>query len=301
MGTGVKRLLGEFLWLVTTVVATSLVVYLILSNAPGAESEMPSFSSWLGSAVQGDLGESSRYRVGESVAVLLLRASVESIFLVGWAVIFSLIGSVILTILWSGGSSRAVSASSRIVTYVLSSSPVFLLGYWTLVAIGLSTKAAVRHGLIDRLDWFFAWESFGAPKYWVAALVLAIGNGMLMEAARSLDAEVRRIRESDFIVFARARGRPLWRHVGVSLVAPVTSSIVNRLTAIFGGAIVVEYIFNIPGLGRLTWEAATARDSRVLLGAVSLWAFNYAICHLLSDIVAAGVDPRLRRSAEGAA
>ncbi|MEM7679148.1 MAG: ABC transporter permease subunit, partial [Myxococcota bacterium] len=119
-----------------------------------------------------------------------------------------------------------------------------------------------------------------------------------MEAARGLSAELDRVASTDFILFARASGRPLWRHVIPNLVGPMASLTVNRLIAIFGGSVVVEVIFNVPGLGRLTWDAALMRDAPVLLGATAVWATVYALGRLLAEIVSVVADPRLRRGAD---
>jgi peptide/nickel transport system permease protein len=276
------------------VLGSGALIYLILRFAPGAETAIPSFSDWAIAALQGDLGESTKYRVGESVTVLIGDAATESLFVVGWAVVFSMLAAVILTWIWSGRSSPTLSPATRGLAYLLSSSPVFLLSYWAVRALNEGTLAAAKRGLIDDTDWYGASVSFTSIKYWFAALVLAVGNGMLMEAARSLNTEVQRVLQSDFILFARARGRAIWRHLVLSLIAPIASSIINRLTAIFGGAIIVEYIFGIPGLGRLTWDAAAMRDSRLLLGSALVWALTYAVCHVAADILAAAIDPRLR-------
>lgn len=290
------KLLRRAGWSFLMVIGSGALIYLILRFAPGAEESIPSFGDWALAALQGDFGESTKYRVGESVTTLIADAAAESLFVVGWAVFFSMVAAVGLTWIWSGRSSPRLSPLSRAVAYIFSSSPVFLLSYWVVRALNAGTFEGVKRGWIQDTDWYGASVGFTSIKYWCAALVLGIGNGMLMEAARGLNTEVQRILESDFILFARARGRALWRHLALSLIAPVATSIVNRLTAIFGGAIIVEYIFGIPGLGRLTWDAAAMRDSRLLLGSALIWALTYAVCHLAADILAAAIDPRLRRS-----
>lgn len=294
MRTALLKLLGRAASLLLIVLGTSAAVHTILRFSPGAEASMPSYGGWLLGALTGDLGEAQS---GEPVGGLLGQAAAESLFVVGWGVFFSIVGAVALTYVWTGRSSPRLSPVSRVLAYVLSSSPVFVLSYWLVKAMIVSSK----HGFMGDTDWYAARVSLFSVKHWGAALVLGLGNGMLMEAARALDTEVKHLLESDYILFARSRGRPLWKHLGPSLVAPVTTSIINRLTAIFGGAIVVEYIFNIPGLGRLTWDAAAARDTRLLLGAATVWALSYALCNLAGDIIAASVDPRLRSASSAEA
>lgn len=271
-----------------------LAVHAVLRLAPGAGVEVPDITAWLRAALVGDFGESSRLRVGEPVAGMFLGAAAESTFVVGLATLISLAGAAILTYIWTASPGSRLSAGLRGAVYLISSSPVFLLSYWVFKVLNAAAHGAARGGWRGALDWYHAELSPTAIKYWVAAAVLATGNGMLMEAARALDAEVRRLLDSDFVLFGRSRGHALWRHLGLSMVAPITSSVVNRLTSIFGSSIVVEIILNIPGLGRLTWDAALERDVPVLIGAAAVWAGAYAACHIAADVVASAVDPRLR-------
>src|SRR5262245_19314844 len=101
------------------VLATCWVVYLILRFAPGADAEMPSFFDWLRGALFGDFGESSKLRQGESVAAMIVDASAESVFIVTAAIIFAMLGAIVLTYFWSGRSSPHLSPASRAAAYVL--------------------------------------------------------------------------------------------------------------------------------------------------------------------------------------
>jgi peptide/nickel transport system permease protein len=123
---------------------------------------------------------------------------------------------------------------------------------------------------------------------------------MLLDASRSLTAEVDRVLASDFILFARANGQPLLRHLVPNLLAPLASWTANRVTALAAGAIVVETIFNLPGLGRLTWRAALDRDASVVLGVTLAWALVFTAGRSLAHGLAALQDPRGRTELMGA-
>lgn len=280
--------------------AACAVVHRVLALAPGTREVLPELSAWFSGVLTGDLGESARYRIGASVTELLAQTAVESLIVVGLALVFSMLGASLLAWLWHARGFVRLGATSRGLTYVISASPAFLLAYWSQIGVNVSVASAVQAGWIDRPGWFPVPNEVGFVRYLLAALVLAIGSGMLMEAARSLSAEVERVLRADFVLFARAGGGPLYRHVLPNLLGPFASLTLNRLTALFGGAVVVEVVFNVPGLGRLTWDAALERDPAVLLGTTLLWALIYALSRLGSEVAATLADPRRRAVTEAA-
>lgn len=279
--------------------AACAVVHRVLALAPGTQDVLPRLDAWAAGVLTGDLGESTRYRIGASVTELLADTASESLIVVGLALAFSLGGAGLLSWIWHARGFVRLGAASRGSTYVISASPAFLLAYWVQIGVNVSVAHAVEAGWMDRPSWFPVPNDVGFVRYLLAAGVLAIGSGMLMEAARSLSAEVDRVLRADFVLFARAGGEPLYRHVVPSLLGPVASLTLNRLTALFGGAVIVEVVFNVPGLGRLTWDAALERDPSLLLGTTLLWALIYALGRLASEVVSRVADPRQRYATEG--
>lgn len=284
------RLTLQAAWLATTVMAAMVVVYAVLAAAPSNEHVMPGFFTWVGDALLLDLGESSRVRIGESVARLAAQALLVSIVLVGLAWLISLGLGAALAWLWLGRRSMA-AAATRPAVYLLSAAPAFLLAHWMIVLINSNTYAAINDGMA-RPDWFPIPAEPGALRMSLAAVALAIGSGMLMETARGLRDEVARVSSAEFILFARANGQPMFRHFAQNLVGPLGALALNRLTALFGSAIVIEVVFNLGGLGRLTWDAALARDSRLLLGAALAWAILYATARWCQEATRVFSDPR---------
>lgn len=294
MGGIAPRLVRNLLWLVLVVGAACAVVHQVLALAPGTQDSLPRLGTWLFNAAHGDLGESTKYRVGAQVTELLASTAIESLWVVGLALAFSLVGAGLLATLWQARALPRLGASSRGLTYVISASPAFLLAYWSQIAVNVGVARAAEAGWMSYPAWFPVPNDVGLMRYAMAALVLAVGSGMLMEAARSLSLEVERVLRSDFVLFARAGGEPLFRHVVPSLLGPVFSLTLTRMTALFGGAVIVEVIFNVPGLGRLTWDAALERDPALLLGSTLLWALIYALGRLGSELATTLADPRTR-------
>jgi peptide/nickel transport system permease protein len=103
-----------------------------------------------------------------------------------------------------------------------------------------------------------------------------------------------------FVQAARARGLPertvIFRHALRASLGPALSLLSVELPWVLSGSVVVETAFEIPGMGLLTWKALTARDYPTLLGAVMVLALVALAASLLSDLLAAWADPRIRLS-----
>lgn len=131
------------------------------------------------------------------------------------------------------------------------------------------------------------------------ALSLGIVSGGVM--MRIFRAGLINAMELDFATVSRSRGasqaRVLFRH-GVRVAAvPFLTFGAMEVSAIFGGAVVIEQIFQLPGLGTLALQGIETRDYRVLQAAAMVIAAFVMIANLMVDLVAAAIDPRLRRLA----
>jgi peptide/nickel transport system permease protein len=121
--------------------------------------------------------------------------------------------------------------------------------------------------------------------------------GILTRMMRATMLEV--IRE-DFVRTARAKGLPeravFFKHALRNAAIPVITLLGLQLGALLAGSIVTETIFAWPGLGRLIIQAINARDFPLLQGCVMTIALGYMIVNLLTDLVYALIDPRIRRA-----
>lgn len=102
----------------------------------------------------------------------------------------------------------------------------------------------------------------------------------------------------DFIRTARAKGLPesrvLFRHVLRNAMAPVMTVLALRLGYAFGGTVVIETVFSYPGLGRLIFDAVSARDYPVMQGAFLLFTVAVLLANLVADLIYPWLDPRTR-------
>ncbi len=128
--------------------------------------------------------------------------------------------------------------------------------------------------------------------------VLVLGAASAMITARYLRNSMLEALGQDYILAGRARGLPenvlLWRHALRNALLPVVTLVGLNLPHLLGGAVVTEYVFAWPGMGRVAVEAIFARDYPVVMGATALSAVMVVAGNLLADLAYGLVDPRIR-------
>lgn len=289
----------------------SFVVFVILYASPGdqfnllLEGQLPSaearaeirdamgsaqswygqYFSWLFNVLVGNFGNSTR--TGLPVAGELINVGLNTLYLTMGSMLVTLFIAVPIA-LYScvRGHFIAISWPLTMLGYVISAIPVFWMGY---IAIYIS---------IHSFD-FFPLASFGqmpAGREWlytlVPVLVLGLGSGTISEVIRSLREEMSRVMAEDYVRTARAKGASVWRHAfKEGMLLPVTEIIASKIPFILGGAVIVEQVFNWPGMGRMAWQAAQDRDFPVIMGIVLLAAVFVRMGSLLQRIIFAIVNP----------
>jgi peptide/nickel transport system permease protein len=243
------------------------------------------YGAWLRRLAQGDLGTS--LRTGRPVTVELWRTGARTLLLTGSAMALTLAFAAVAAWVAAVGRRAALAAALTGSAYLLSGVPVFWLGY---VVIYVATT---------RFEWFplmMAGEPGQAPLalFLVPVAVLGLGNGTLSEMARHLRAHLQGVLREDYMRTARAKGASRWRHVYKDgFVMPLSSLLANKIPYVLGGAIVVEQVFNWPGMGRLTWQAAADRDYPILLGVTLASALIVRAAHVVKGAVQVAVNPQL--------
>lgn len=243
------------------------------------------FIDWLGRCLQGDFGQSLLSR--RAVTDILLERLPTTLILGGMALSFTLIIAVPLALWAAQAPDGLVDRLTRLLALVGQAMP----GFW--VALLLVLEFGVRH------PWLPISGSNGPAHFILPAITLALGA--LPPMLRLLRAHLLQILPARHMITARAKGaRPaqaLMRHALPLAAPPVIASTALQLGHLWSGSVAVETVFALDGLGFLTWETIRQSDLPVLQGVVLTSAILYLLAGLLGDIVAAGLDPRLRAEA----
>jgi peptide/nickel transport system permease protein len=130
--------------------------------------------------------------------------------------------------------------------------------------------------------------------------VLVLVFPALVVVARHIRAAALEALGARFVMAARARGIPrrriLFAHVLRSCAAPAIALFTSVLPGLVTGSILIEYLFTLEGMGYLTWQAASLHDFPVGMAILTLVAVTMLLAHVLTDVLHALVDPRVRLS-----
>ncbi|MFI8593158.1 ABC transporter permease [Microbacterium sp. NPDC078428] len=203
-----------------------------------------------------------------------------------------------------------------------------------LLGIAIGTAAAVRGGVVDRVLTAGSGVGLALPNFWLASIlvlffsltlglvpatgyvpfaadpaqwanhlilpVATLAVAMIASFARQTRTSMLEQLSSDYVRTLRGVGTTpmsiVWRHTLRNAAAPVLNTAGLQFVGVLGGAIVIEQVFALPGLGRAIVQSASARDLPVLLGAVVVSAIVVLIVNVLVDIAVAALNPRVRLS-----
>ena len=252
------------------------------------------YLSWLGGLLRGNFGTSMR--TGLPVFGEIVRVGLSTLYLTLGSMLVTLLIAVPIALHSSVRGATALNWPLTMLAYLVSALPVFWLGY---VAIYVSIHQFGVFPLISRV-------SASPEPAWLYSLlpicVLGIGNGTIGEVVRYLREEMSRVMAEDYIRTARAKGASVWRHAfKEGFLIPMTEIIAAKIPFILGGAVIVEQVFNWPGMGRMAWQAAQDRDFPVIMGIAMLAAAWVRVGSLLQRVVYVAVNPRASNERRGAA
>ena len=248
------------------------------------------FVSWLSHVFSGDLGQSIKY--GESVSSLIAQRLPVTIQLAVMAQLLALLVALPLAAFsaFRKGKSfdRVVSASS----FVLLSMPNFIIG------LALVYLLSIVLGWLPSSGFVSLGESVTENLKSMIMPTLAAAVGPIAVYTRVLRSDMALTLSENFILLARAQGVPPIRILFRYALRPSTLGLITlvgiNFGVLLGGAVVVEQLFALPGLGSLLVGAVTSRDFAVVQGITLLIAFIYVILNFAVDRIYPLVDPRIR-------
>jgi peptide/nickel transport system permease protein len=251
------------------------------------------FGDWLGDVFKGDLGKSFSYRT--SVTDELKHRVPITLELLVLTVILALGIGLPIGVLSAIRPATPVDWFSRLISVLFLSVPSFYLGL-LLIAFGAIwfgwTPPQFGTGYVP----FYEDPWINLQQFFFPALVLAVGEAaILMRLTRSSMLEVLR---NDYIRTAWSKGlrerAVVWRHALKNAIIPIITVIGLQIGGLLGGAVIIESLYNLNGMGKYILEAIIRRDIFVVESVTLLFAVSYVLANLLVDIMYAWLDPRIR-------
>jgi peptide/nickel transport system permease protein len=242
------------------------------------------YLGWMGNTLRLDLGRS--LISGEPVIQEVWFHFGKTCQLAGWALAISLLAALPLGVLGGLKPGSFYDGMASALSSMLVALPGFVLG--SLLILGFTIK----------LGWLPA-AGFTSPAH-VVLPALTLSLGLAAVSNRVIRTAVASVKNSYYLTFARLKGLParriFWGHTLRNLAAPVVTFLGLQLAHLMDGAVVVENLFDWPGLGYLLLEAINSRNIPVIQAATLLIGLVYVLVNLMVDLVCHWLDPRQRAS-----
>lgn len=272
----------------------------LLKKQLGLDKPLPvQYVKWLGDMMQGDMGDSIKFR--RPVSEMIAERIPNTLVLVGVSFLVTLIIALPVGILSARKPYSLFDYTATTLTFIGQSVPV----YWLGLALILVFYVAISN------------PSTGKPLFPAGGMRTIGGESSLMDLAwhlvlpvtalsaswaawysRFLRSSLMDVLHEDYVRTARAKGAAdrlvYYKHALRNAILPLVTLIGLDLPSLFAGALFIETIFAWPGMGRLFWDAARGRDYPVLLAVVMIDAVIIIFCNILADLFYGILDPRVK-------
>lgn len=246
--------------------------------------------SWYGNLLVGDLGQS--FLLNRSVTQAILERLPVTLSLTLLALLIAVTLGVAAGIIAAVNHGRWADQGIMAAALIGLSIPDFWLGLVGIYVFAVALGWLPTGGFVPITESVWGWaRSMALP-----ALTLGVTQiGLIARITRSSMLEVL---NQDYVRTARAKGVPAWKVVGkhafANALIPVITVMGVIVGVLLGGAIVIEQVFSLPGVGRLVIGAVLRRDYPVIQGGLLLLAFIYVMVNIAVDMLYAWADPRVR-------
>jgi len=245
---------------------------------------------WMGNLLHGDLGSS--YVNHQSVGTALKQRLPVTLELLVLSQIIALAISLPLGVLSALRPNRFLDRLSSGAAFGLLSIPAFILAELLVYLFAVHYNMFPATGYVHLTD-----DPLGNLRSLTLPSV-TLGLGSMAVYMRVLRADMIATLQQDFITMARSKGLPTWWILLRHALRPSTFTLVTvgglNVGALLGGAFIVEYIFQVPGVGLLTINSIYARDYLVVTDTTVLVATGFVVVNFLVDILYTFLDPRVR-------
>jgi peptide/nickel transport system permease protein len=306
---------GRFISLALSLIAASIVIFLLLEIVPGDPAQfmlglnatpeaaealrealglnappLERYFGWLFGMLRGDFGISYTYRV--PVADLIADRIWISLPLAIYALALSTLIAFPVGILAAAKRNSPTDVSIMGLTQLGVAVPNFWFAMLLVLLFAVTLRWFSAGGFPG---WSNPYEAIKALT--LPAIALALPQASIL--ARVMRSSLLDTLGEDYIRSARAKGltarQALWRHALRNALIPVLTIMGLQFSFLLAGAIIIENVFFLPGLGRLVFQGITSRDLIVVKSVVMLLVFSVILVAFVVDVTYALADPRLRR------
>jgi peptide/nickel transport system permease protein len=248
------------------------------------------YLTWLGHFLRGDFGES--WRLQQPVRPLIAQRMVLSFELATIASLISIVFSLIVGIYLATHRNRVSDQLIRIVSLFFISAPV----YWVALALIVVLSRVI--GWIPPVQYVSFAEDPLRHLEIIAIPATLWGLLSIPAFSRFVRNAILDVLGEDYVRTARAKGmaerQVLYRHALRNAAGPLATVVGLSIGGAAGGTLLLEVVFNLPGMGRLWLTAISQRDYPVVLGIGAVITIVFALANLLTDLSYAWFDPRIR-------
>lgn len=305
---------------IPTLIAISIILYAIISLAPGdplasfaADPRVPEavkenirkqlglsdplpirYAKWATAMAKGDWGSSFQSR--SPVRTLIAQRLPATITVLGSAFILAVIIGVTVGILSAVKQYSAFDQVATFVAYLGNALPTFVGGLFLIIIFGVKLKwfPFIYRSNVDQKGLAGVWEHI----HQAALPIIVLGLAETAALIRYTRAAMLETIKQDYVRTARAKGlrenRVLTGHAVRNALIPVVTIIALRVPTIFAGAVVTEQIFRVPGTGSLFINAYQNKDIPVIMALSFMSAVLVVAFNLIADVIYGLLDPRIK-------
>lgn len=285
-GDAITAMLGTEAGLLTPQQRQSLAAYFGIDQP-----WLVQYWRWLLGVFQGNLGISVTY--GRPVLDVILERFPLTLELALMSMIIALAVGVPAGIFAATRNERLSDLGVRVIAMIGQSTPSFVLGLLIIYTLSAGFGVLPAMGAFVPL-----WQDPLSNLGQLILPALTLGFAFAASVTRISRSAMLDVLSDDYVRTARSKGASarsvIWRHALPNALIPVVTLSGIEFGYLLGGAVIVEQVFALPGLGRMVLDAILQRDYALVQGCVLFIAFNFMIINLLVDLAYVLLDPRIR-------
>ncbi len=249
------------------------------------------YFKWFWLTLQGDLGNSI-YGSRVAVSRLIAEAAPRTLSLAGISFVLALVIAIPAGLIAATRRNTGLDHGVTLVAFLGLSMPDFWVGILLVIVFAANLQWLPAIGYVPLSEGFWPWLSH------LILPSIAVGTAFSAIIARMIRSAMLEVLKTDYMRVARAKGlRPsvvLLRHALPNALIPVVTVIGIAFALLMAGAVVVENVFAIKGLGRILIQGILDRDYPVVQGAILVVSAIFIFSNLLVDLLYTMIDPRIR-------